>query len=71
MIVLKIALAECINGILKQEFLIHKCNNIKELRQLIEESINTYNNKRSHLSLNMKIPNFAHNKKPEELTSLV
>lgn len=47
-------LAERVNGILKQEFLIHKCNNAKELKQLIKESIITYNNKRQHLSLNMK-----------------
>lgn len=65
------ALAERINGILKQEFLIHKCNNGKELEQLIKESIDTYNNKRPHLNLNMKTPNFIHNKKPEKLTSLV
>ncbi len=65
------ALAERINGILKQEFLIYKCNNGKELNQLIKESIETYNNKRPHLNLNMKTPNFIHNKKPEKLTSLV
>jgi len=65
------ALAERINGILKQEFLIHKCNNAKELRQLVKESIETYNNKRPHLSLNMKTPNFVHNKKPLELTPTV
>ncbi|WP_234976795.1 IS3 family transposase, partial [Tenacibaculum finnmarkense] len=61
------ALAERINGILKQEFLIYKCNNGKELKQLIKESINTYNNKRPHLSLNMKTPNFVHNKKTREV----
>lgn len=65
------ALAERINGILKQEFLIHKCNNAKELKLLIKESIETYNNKRPHLSLNMKTPNFMHNKKPLKLTSTV
>lgn len=65
------ALAERINGILKQEFLIYKCNNGKQLNQLIKESIETYNNKRPHLSLNMKTPNFIHNKKPERLTALV
>ncbi len=46
------ALAERINGILKGEFLINKCNTGKELQQLITESINTYNNVRPHLSLN-------------------
>lgn len=65
------ALAERINGILKQEFLIYKCNNGKELDQLIKESIQTYNSKRPHLNLNMKTPNFMHNKKPEPLTVLV
>ncbi len=65
------ALAERINGILKQEFLIHKCNNGKELEQLIKESIDIYNNKRPHLSLNMKTPNFIHNKKPLKLASKV
>ncbi len=65
------ALAERINGILKHEFLIYKCNNKKQLNQLIKESIKTYNNKRPHLSLQMKTPNFIHNKKPEKIASLV
>lgn len=56
------ALAERVNGILKQEFLINKCNNAKELDRIISESILTYNNKRPHLSLNMKTPNFIHEK---------
>lgn len=65
------ALAERINGILKQEFLIYKCNNGKELSQLIKESIDIYNNKRPHLNLKMKTPNFVHNKKPEQINALV
>lgn len=60
------ALAERINGILKQEFLIEKCNTGKELNSLIRESINIYNNERPHLSLRMKTPNFIHNKKVQE-----
>lgn len=35
------ALAERINGILKDEFLIHKCNTGKELEVLVSESIDT------------------------------
>jgi putative transposase len=54
------ALAERVNGILKQEFLLNRCNTGKELQTLITESINTYNQKRPHLSLNMKTPNFIH-----------
>ncbi len=65
------ALAERMNGILKGEFLIYKCNSGKELKKLIVESIRTYNNKRPHLSLKYKTPNFIHNKKPEKLASLV
>lgn len=56
------AVAERINGILKQEFLIQTCNSGQELAILIKESINTYNKIRPHLSLNMKTPNFIHEK---------
>lgn len=56
------ALAERINGILKQEFLYRICNNVKDLEKLIKESIEIYNNKRPHLSLNMKTPTFVHKK---------
>lgn len=65
------ALAERINGILKNEFLIYKCKNFKELRELIKESVHIYNKFRPHLSLNMKTPNFVHNnKKPEKINPL-
>ena len=60
------ALAERVNGILKSEFLIYKCNNGMELETLIKESIHTYNNQRPHLSLNFKTPNFIHEKTCEE-----
>jgi len=56
------ALAERMNGILKHEFLINKCNTGKELDQLIKESIQTYNANRPHLSLNLETPNFIHEK---------
>lgn len=62
------ALAERINGILKGEFLINTCNTGKELKILITESIETYNDKRPHLSLNYKTPNFIHNKKSSEVS---
>lgn len=60
------ALAERMNGILKQEFLIETCNTGKELEVLIKESIETYNNERPHLSLGMKTPNYIHKKACEE-----
>ena len=59
------ALAERVNGILKQEFLVEKCNNGTELEILVKESIDTYNRLRPHLSLNMKTPNFIHEKTVE------
>ena len=59
-------IAERINGILKGEFLINTCNSGKELEKLIEQSVNTYNNKRPHWSLNLKTPNFIHNKKSSQ-----
>jgi len=59
------ALAERMNGILKQEFLIEKCKNLQQLRKMVEQSIWTYNNNRPHLSLNMKTPNFIHEKSSE------
>jgi transposase InsO family protein len=62
------ALAEGINGILKGEFLINTCNTGKELKILIPKSIETYNNKRPHLSLNYKAPNFIYHKKPSEVS---
>lgn len=63
------ALAERINGILKQEFLINKCNTGKELEMLIRQSIQTYNTKRPHLSLMMKTPNFVHEKTCEDYST--
>ena len=50
------ALAERVNGILKQEFLLYKCQSFDELNDLIDESIDTYNRYRPHLSLGMKTP---------------
>ena len=63
------ALAERINGILKGEFLLTKCNTGKELIKLIDESIHTYNTKRPHLKLNFKTPNFIHEKTCEEYST--
>lgn len=56
------AMAERMNGILKQEFLFNRCNNYQDLNQLIKQSINIYNSKRPHLALKMKTPNFVHQK---------
>ncbi|WP_407635930.1 IS3 family transposase [Owenweeksia hongkongensis] len=65
------ALAERVNGILKNEFLIETCNTASELQLLIKQSIETYNNLRPHLSLNYKTPNFIHEKTLEAIASRV
>lgn len=54
------ALAERVNGILKQEFLFCKCNNKQQLNELIKQSVEIYNNKRPHAALHMKTPNLIH-----------
>ena len=64
------ALAERINGILKQEFLTTNCNNIEELDQLIAESIEIYNGYRPYLSLNMLTPNQMSEKSKNRVNSL-
>lgn len=54
------ALAERVNGILKQEFLFNKCKNYQDLNMLVKQSIEIYNQNRPHLALNLKTPNFIH-----------
>ena len=56
------ALAERVNGIMKQEFLITKCSNLHELKSVVQESVDIYNRMRPHLSLNMKTPEEVHKK---------
>lgn len=56
------ALAERVNGILKQEFLLIQCKGLNELKVLVEESIYTYNKMRPHLSLGMNTPNEVYEK---------
>ncbi|WBA08196.1 IS3 family transposase [Salinivibrio kushneri] len=61
------ALAERINGILKQEFLLYRCKTLAELKVLVKESIAIYNEMRPHLSLSMTTPNQVHNRKGQLL----
>ncbi|PNH91679.1 integrase core domain-containing protein, partial [Vibrio diazotrophicus] len=42
--------------------LLHECKDIVELKQLVKESINIYNNMRPHLSLGKRTPNEVHEK---------
>lgn len=63
------ALAERVNGILKDEFLVHTYQDVNQARKVIEESIYIYNNKRPHLSLNYETPEYRHKKSPVDLTT--
>jgi putative transposase len=60
------ALAERVNGILKQEFLLYKCRSLEELKKLVKESVDIYNRMRPHLSLGMKTPDAVHEKATSE-----
>ena len=55
------AVAERINGILKQEFYIDKYNkDLPIMKQIIKETVEIYNGKRPHLSNHMLTPNQMH-----------
>lgn len=54
------ALAERVNGILKQEFLLDLPKNLEQARVIIAESIEAYNSIRPHLSLEYKTPDAVH-----------
>ncbi len=56
------ALAERVNGILKQEFLLYRSKSFDELKVLVEQSVTIYNRLRPHLSLGMKTPQEVHEK---------
>ncbi len=56
------ALAERMNGILKQEFLLHRCKTFEDLRKLVKEAIDTYNTMRPHIALGMQTPENVHQK---------
>lgn len=54
------ALAERINGILKNEFLIIKPQNLEQAATMIRQAIYTYNHDRPHLALQCKTPDAVH-----------
>lgn len=57
------ALAERINGIIKNEFLIVKPADIKQGEIMIKQAVETYNHRRPHLALNYQTPNKVHQQK--------
>jgi putative transposase len=64
------AIAERVNGILKDEFgLSEQLNNINEARHQTAQSIDIYNNSRPHLSCHMLTPAQMHQQKEIKLKS--
>jgi len=57
------AVAERINGILKDEFYLDQIFfDVKHAQDAVKNAVNLYNQKRLHLSLNYKTPNMVYNK---------
>jgi transposase InsO family protein len=55
------AIAERVNGILKDEFYLDHCfQNTREVKDVCQDAITLYNGKRLHLALNYKTPNKVH-----------
>ena len=62
------AVAERVNGILKQEFLIQRQGlNLNLMKRLVKESIDLYNTLRPHLSCKMHTPAFMHTQNQIEI----
>jgi len=55
------ALAERINGIIKNEYLMHyKVENLQQATELLDDIVNRYNQLRPHQSIHMTTPSVAH-----------
>ena len=54
------ALAERVNGILKNEYLVIKPNNLAEAKKMVKQSVEIYNQKRPHTALKYKTPDEVH-----------
>ncbi|MGJ1477986.1 integrase core domain-containing protein, partial [Sphingobacterium spiritivorum] len=57
------ALAERVNGIIKQEFISVKPKDIGQAKIMITQAIRLYNQRRPHLALNYQTPNKIHKQK--------
>jgi len=54
------ALAERVNGILKDEFLFVLPDDLAQARLLVQQAVHLYNEERPHLALNYLSPNQVH-----------
>ena len=61
MVVLENTVAEHVNGILKQEFLLESQHSYLEwLKKMIKQSVQIYNQERTHFSLHLQTPKQTH-----------
>ena len=55
------AMAERLNGILKQEYYLkHEFRNMREARAAVEEAVHLYNYRRPHRALRLRTPDQVH-----------
>lgn len=54
------ALAECINGIIKTEFLLQRPEDLAEARRMVAQSVTIYNHERPDQALKYKTPDEIH-----------
>ena len=54
------AMAERINGILKNEFLLSRPADLAQAREMVKESVAIYNHERPQLALKYKTPDEVH-----------
>ena len=54
------AMAERVNGILKNEFLLSRPADLATARRMVAQSVQIYNDERPHLSLKMQTPDAVH-----------
>jgi putative transposase len=59
------AIAERVNGILKQEYLVKKYKSLTRAKRAVAEAVSLYNNERPHSSVEMLTPAEAHQKTGE------
>jgi putative transposase len=64
------ALAERVNGILKNKLLLQRPDDLRQAIQMVRQSVEIYNNERAHTSLNYRAPDGVHRENLSEICSM-